>query len=878
MKKYLYSSLLALCAVFMASAQMKGPMNGNMNMGHVYGKVVDSTGKGISDVSVVITKNVFDTVSKKRKDVPVKAFITKANGEFNFEELSVFMPLQLKIAATGYKQHKQAISFQMKMPAGGGGMAGGQGQSGGNPMGGLNAVLNAFDKDLGNIKLTADVTQLQTVTVTTSAKPLLKMDIDKKVFNVEKNMVSSGGTAVDVMRNVPSLQVDIDGNVKLRNAAPQIYVDGRTTSLSLDQIPADAIESVEVITNPSAKYDASGGNAGILNIVLKKNKRTGYNGNLMAGVDSHGGFNGGGNLSLRQNKFNISLATMTNQMRNRTSGTTNRLNYGDTLTHVLQQNNNKTTGGFLFGRLGVDYFVTNRTTLSLAGIKVHGKFKPGETIDIQTDTLLNGGKLTGLSQRSTKGEREFNASGLQFGIKHNFPKAGEELTADLNYFSGRNEGSSLYTTQYYQGNNVSATQLQQVISNGTNQFMTIQTDYVKPFNDKTKLETGLRAQLNHLVNNNETFLQRPSSPDMVKLGAATNNYKNDNNVYAAYVSVSSKIKDFGYQLGLRAERSDYTGEITNTGEQFSNKYPISLFPSMFLSQKLKKQQELQLSITRRINRPNFFQLIPYVDYTDSLNITRGNPSLKPEFTYSSEMSYGKTFKGNNSILFSVYYKYTDHLITRYLDKSLNPVTGRQDLINTFINANSAYAAGAELTSVNSLTRFWDLTSNVNVYNSKINTANVTGNSQDALWSWFGKLNSTFKLPSNVSIQLTADYQSKTNLPVNNNTGGFGPPMQQAQSASQGYVRPFWGMDLAVKKSFLKNNAATVTLSVNDIFRTRKSDQHSESLYFTQDYYRLNNPQLVRLNFTYRFGKMDLSLFKRQNTKNQGSGMEGVNMQ
>ena len=156
---------------------MKGPMNGNMNMWHVYGKVVYSTGKCISDVSVVIKKNVFDTVSKKRKDVPVKAFITKANGEFNFEELSVIMPLQLKIAATGYKQHKQAISFQMKMPAGGGGMTGGQGQSGGNPMGGLNAVLNAFDKDLGNIKLSADVKQLQTVSVNTYAKPLLKMDI-----------------------------------------------------------------------------------------------------------------------------------------------------------------------------------------------------------------------------------------------------------------------------------------------------------------------------------------------------------------------------------------------------------------------------------------------------------------------------------------------------------------------------------------------------------------------------------------------------------------------------------------------------------------------------------------------------------------------------
>src|SRR5438270_116806 len=140
------------------------------------------------------------------------------------------------------------------------------------------------------------------------------------VFNVEKNITSTGGTAVDVMRNVPSVQVDVDGNVKLRNAAPQIYVDGRPTTLTLDQIPSDAIQSVEVITNPSAKYDASGGNAGILNIVLKKNKQSGYNGNIMAGVDRNGGLNGGGSFNLRQNKFNVTANAFTNVMRNRSTG------------------------------------------------------------------------------------------------------------------------------------------------------------------------------------------------------------------------------------------------------------------------------------------------------------------------------------------------------------------------------------------------------------------------------------------------------------------------------------------------------------------------------------------------------------------------------
>ena len=170
-----------------------------------------------------------------------------------------------------------------------------------------------------------------------------------------------------------------------------------------------------------------------------------------------------------------------------------------------------------------------------------------------------------------------------------------------------------------------------------------------------------------------------------------------------------------------------------------------------------------------------------------------------------------------------------------------------------------------------------MTTNINFYNSRINTDNITGSSQPALWSVFGKWNNNFKLPQNYTIQLSLDYQSKTNLPINNNQG-FGPPMSQAQSSSQGYIRPFYGVDVAFKKTFLKNNAASVTLSFNDIFRTRKSDQHSEGVGFVQDYYRLNNPQNIRLNFSYRFGKIDMSLFKRQNMKSQGEGMQNAQMQ
>jgi ferric enterobactin receptor len=344
-------------------------------------------------------------------------------------------------------------------------------------------------------------------------------------------------------------------------------------------------------------------------------------------------------------------------------------------------------------------------------------------------------------------------------------------------------------------------------------------------------------------------------------------------VFAAYLTYSSSIKDFSYKLGLRAESSSYAGELTNTGEKFKNSYPVSLFPSVFLTQKLKDNQQLQLSYSRRINRPNFFQLIPFIDYTDKLNITKGNPALVPEFTQSLELSYLKTFTGNNTLLGSLYYKHTNNLITRYLDKELNPLTGTEDLINTYINANSSYSAGAEVTAQNYLTKWWDISTNINVYNSQIKT---DSNAQPAMWSWFGKFNSNFKLPADFTMQLTATYQSKTNLPVNTNQGMMGPPFGQAQSSSQGYISASWGVDLAVKKTFMKSKALSLTLSINDIFRTRVSNQYSYSDYFIQHYNRLRDPQMVRLNLAYRFGKIDMSLFKRKNLKaEQGAGGDSM---
>lgn len=876
--------LMAALAIGAANAQAQFPGMGAPggakgaqqapSIGVAYGKLVDSTGKPIADASVVLLASKMDTVTKKRKEVLLKGMTTKGNGEFSFSELPIFgTPLKIKVSATGYQPYEVAVAYQMKMPTGGGAPRPGNG--GAPDMSSLSAMASNFEKDLGKITLKTDVKQLADVTVVANSGRL-RMDIDKKVFSVDKNLVSAGGTAVDVMKNVPSLNVDIDGNVTMRNAAPTIFIDGRPTTLSLDQIPADAIESVEVITNPSAKYDASGGNAGILNIILKKNKKSGYNGMVNLGVDKRGGINGGGSFSVRQNKINASVSSFTNQMRNRATSNSEILSLLPNPDMTIEQfGRNRTKGGFIFGRAGLDYFVNNRLTISASGTRVRGEFNPNDWL--YTDSSFVTGTQKSYAERHTTGNREFNAMGGQAGFKYIFPRQGEELTGDINTFKGRNENSSLFETDIFfaPGSAKTGNIRQQITGNGTNQFTTIQLDYVRPYGKSGKLETGARTQLRQLENRQTNYFWNAGTGQFVPVPSASTNYRNTDNVYAAYVSYGNQVKNFGYKLGLRGESSDYVGELTDTKQEFVNKYPLSLFPSVFLSQKMDKNREVQLSYTRRINRPFFMQLIPFIDSTDQLFWNRGNAGLRPEFTNSVEASYSKTYKGSNSFLASVYYKNSTDLITRFLDSIT--VNNEKRPINTYINANSSRSIGAEFTSQNQLKKWWDLTTNLNVYNSYINTDNVLGFSQDAIWSYFAKFNSNFKLPKNYTVQFSGTYQSRTNIAVNQGGGGFGPPGMGggASSAAQGYLKPNYGFDLAFRKSFLKQNAASVTFSINDVFRTRVFAQHTESAFFVQDTRRRPDSPMFRINFSFRFGKMDMSLFKRKNMNAEGSSMQGA---
>jgi outer membrane receptor protein involved in Fe transport len=871
-----------------AIAQMPGGFSraggagrgGNMNIGQFYGKIVDSkTNKGIGGISIQLTGSKFDTVTKQLKQAILKTVITADNGDFALEGLSLMGNFKMKLSGIGYKTMEKPVNFGIKMPA-----------PGTTPD--FTAIAAMADKDLGNIKMEQDAAQLDAVTVTSSAKPLFELGVDRKIFNVDKNLNSTGQTATEIMRNIPSISVDIDGNVTLRNATPTLFIDGRPTTLTLDQIPADIIDKVEVITNPSAKFDASGGNAGILNIVLKKNRKNGYNGGIRAGVDSRGRINGGGDISIRQNKINFFASGLYNQRRSISGSITDRFGLRNPKLDALTKDSSTNDGYFAFLRGGFDWFVDNRNTISFTANITQGKF---ENISEQKlDTNTNNVRSS-YTDRNSIANTTFNNFGGQLSFKHNFQKNGHNITGDINYNSTKTSSLSNIISQTYTPSLIPKFSPfnQRGIGDGNTGFFTAQIDYENPLTDNTKFEAGVRAAVRDFKTINEQFFLNNSTNIFIKSNAISNRYRFTDNVYAAYGTYSIKNKKWNYQFGLRVESSNYKGFLLNNagGDSTSFKvdFPLSFFPSTFITYKLSDKQDLQFNYSRRINRPNFFQLLPIYDFNDPLNPSVGNPGLTPEFTNSFEASYNYNYKKGSNFLVNIFYKQTDNLITRFTfqDKNLNPQISSLDSLYylTYVNANSSRNFGIELTNRLQVNKWWDFTANVNIFYSQINV-NVPNQVaiSNGLTSWFAKLNNTIKLGKGFTIQLSGDYYAKTVLPQDGGGGGrrgsfggggfFGGGVQ---AIAQGFVLPRYAIDASIRKDWTwkKGRTGSLTLSMNDIFRTQVyATTAILPNEFDQETLRRRDPQILRINFSYRFGKFDMSIFKRKNTKaDQGGGMD-----
>ncbi|HEY5463847.1 MAG TPA: TonB-dependent receptor [Hanamia sp.] len=785
-------------------------------IGEVIGKVLNGkNNKGIGFATV--------EVLREKDSSQVTGVISKDNGDFAINQLP-FGKFILKINFVGSNTVYHAFTL----------------------------TPNNYSLDLGNFKLTSSAVTLKGITISGNA-PAYTMSLDKKVFDASKSLVSSGGDATDVLKQIPSVNVDIDGNVTLRNGTPKIYIDGKQTVLTLDEIPAESIDKVEVITNPSSKYDAEG-NSGIINILLKKNRKPGINGLVRAGADSRGGGNVGANVSIYKNPFNFTLSYFRHQHDQPSTETLTRQNIAG--NNWLKQNTDgKRNGTFQMGQLGLDYSLDNRNTISLNGRMGGGNFITNETL--QSNYLDSTLFSDSTSDRITYNKNHFQFYSGDLGYKHTFKKEGHTLTADFNLQTFTNGGNGNFVTSFFNKNGTlmpgeSATQINN--SNGKSSYFTGQADYVNPLSDKSKLEAGLKTTMRDY---NSTY----NVYDLDSTGYVYNNYLSSDytfneNIYAAYVQFSSQWDKLSYQLGLRGEDYVYDGTIPSKSLNFK---PVSdkpgLYPSAYFTYKLTDNDQLQLNYSRRVDRPNFWQRIPYINFSDPQNLTEGNPDLKPQYTNSFEFSYNKTFGMSSNFMTTVYFRNTIDQITSYTE----PFNNSTDTLITYsINANTNNSYGAEFTLYTPIVKWWTITANMNLFQTNI-SANIKSTSfSNSKFSWFAKLNSDMKLPAHYSIQIDGNYNSPIATP-------------------QGTVKEFGYVDVGLKKDFLKKKNASVTLSLSDIFNTRERETTYEIPdVFFQNSVEKRASRFVRLNFTYNFGKQNFQLFKRKENKSQQSNQQGEN--
>lgn len=802
--------------------------------GKVYGKVVDdATRKGIDAASIQLFVVKFK--NGEYVDSLIRGGLTKSNGDFVMENIPVTDSLNLLISVVGYE------FIEHGMPAIG------QGKE---------------SRDAGNIRLKPEAAVLENVVVTGS-RPAMQMGVDRKIFNVEKDLMAAGGTAIDVMRNIPSISVDVEGNVEMRNSSPQIFIDGRPTILSLDQIPADNIERVELITNPSAKFDASSG-GGVINVVLKKNRRLGLNGNVTAGVGIPDIRNFGANLNLREGKFNFFAGGNYNGSGGVSKSETYRQNKknGVVDNYFNQFSRNERDGAFKSLKYGVDFFMDIRNTFSFSHDITQGSFDNKETQD--QEYLDINRTITRLGYRASSSDVSFNRSNISLNYKKALNAEGKELTADVTYNKGSGNNLAIISNSFQVSGIPQPADYVRNIGNSSNNQYTFQIDYANPVNDTKKFETGVRFYTSDSKSAFDAFSLDGPEGNATKL-PLSNNYTIKEKVYAAYATYGNKLGSIQYQAGLRGEFSDFQGILLDKGDKFGYKYPSTskdiwnaLFPSLYLTKQLTESAEIQLNYSRKLRRPNFRQINPFIDISDPLNLQQGNPALKPEFVNSIEFNFNQQYdKGN--FLAVLYWRNTQGDITRYSDTITaaqyaqlnNAGIDPSAILNTYINAQNSNRYGAELTLQHKFLPNFDITPSINLqYRSVEAEVEKTVLSNEG-FNWSAKLTSNYKLTGvtspvfkNMSFQLTGNYESARVVP-------------------QGKEKERYKMDLALRKDLLKGNKGTITFAVDDVFNTHKFGSIYDTDQFYQDSYRRWRVRSYKLTVSYKFGDNKFSFFNRK---------------
>lgn len=653
------------------------------------------------------------------------------------------------------------------------------------------------------------------------------MAADKKVFNVSANLNAKGGTVAEVFRQVPGVTISPAGKITLRNGTPVLLLDGKRTHLTLDQIPADQVASIEIITNPSAKYDAQGAN-GIINIISKRNTKGGVFGSVNANWSNMPEYNLYGDINAAKGAFRLNVNYLDHGHQHKQTETIFRNNiYAG--TQLEQYGNSATKGPFRRGKFTLDYEGNKRNIFSLSGLYGGGNFRTrSEQQSIYLPKINNSDSAT---TRYTSNLEKFRFGQAILSYTHLFRKAGEKLTADFSAEKYHGPEDGRYRLQYHEKDgNTTHPVLQQFNGGIRAHTIILQSDYTNTFKDnKAKLEAGVKISWHKDHHQNRMEDYDPATGKYIVNPYATYNFSYKDPTYAAYGNYSDSYGKFSYIAGLRFEQYEYTGVMQDSANTIRYHNP-GIYPSIFLTQQLGHDQELHLNYSRRVTRPDFEEISPRIDYANPQNLFKGNIALKSAYTNLVEFSYNKSF-GQSQLIATAYLRNIHDPISSY-SYPVAPDT----LLTTYVNADQSNTYGVELIFKNPITSWWQLSTNVNFFDTRIKDSNSDIGLTNSGFSWFTKMSSDARLPADITLQLSASYEAPKIIP-------------------QGKMLSTSSVDLAVKKDFLKQKNLALTLSVNDVFNTNRNRWQTELPgQFYQDFLQKYSTRIVKVNVNYRFGR------------------------
>ena len=812
-----------------------------MDAAVVKGKIVDAGGSALDFVNVVLTS--------KSDKASVYGAISDEHGQFVVESVPAGEYV-LEITFVGYQTIKRDVTVKS-----------------------LNEQVA-----LGKLVLREDAKMLGEVEVVGQASQM-RFDIDKKVFNVDQNLAASGASASEMLQNIPSVDVDNEGNVSLRNSSSvEVWINGKPSGLTeenraqiLEQMPAGSIEAVEVITNPSAKFNPEG-TAGIINLVLKKDRKAGYYGSVSAGgmynigspaPGAHVGVNFNYNSSLVDFYVNLGGRYMSHESDNVTdrysferlaldSYEDVREQWGDTLSYLNTLSASSRSFLGLFGRMGADFHISKKSTIGVS-LMGHGGTNNSANANTYTNVLWGAMDTTMyLRTNQQAGMRPSYSASLDYAYE--IDKMGSEVRTSIEYSGHQRSGDYVYVQEALQGNSPEYTQIQR--QDGKNQSVRYKLDYTQKIGQTQKVEAGLYGSWQQRLSPSRAWNMEGEDSLLIQF----NDFDYEEWIAAMYATYGAKFGPFSMSLGLRGE---YTNTYVRTRDveeesawSSTRRGYFEVYPTAFLSYAFPNNHELQANYTRRINRPRGRQINSFRDMSDSTNISFGNPLLDPEISSAVELNYLKTWD-NHAISAGLYYRFSDNAIerVRYLDDNV--------MYSTFENVSRRQSAGLEVVAKNKVTKWLNLTTTVNCYYAAMDSVFYDTNLDGALdllypfqqsFSWNARLMANFLIPMGWSAQLTGMYRS-------------------ADVVAQGKMNSQYVVDLGVRKSFL-DRKLNLSISIRDLLNSRRWASTTWGDNFWQ--YSSHEPRgtMFSVTLTYNFGNMRA---KKQRPQSGGMDMGGEGM-